>query len=86
MGNPTFGPFAWSKPQMNVSPDGKLTPEPDCPQMPISGAVIAVSRKPLYNDLLKAYVSLDEKHSRYLHIFGHEQIVVLIHYATPKFD
>jgi hypothetical protein len=56
-----------------------------CPQIPPQGATISVSRKPLYNDILKAYVSLDEKHARHLRLFGHDQIVVLIHYATPAF-
>jgi hypothetical protein len=72
--------------QMNVLPDSKLKLEPDCPQVPTSGTTISVSRQPLYNDLLKAYVSLDEEHSHHLHFFGREQIVVLIHYATPKFE
>jgi len=56
-----------------------------CPKIPFPGTIVSVSRKPLYNDLLRAYVSLDEKHTRHLRLIGHDQIVVLIHYATPKF-
>jgi hypothetical protein len=70
--------------QMKVHSSGYLPK--DCPQIPSAGAIISVSRKPLYNDLLQAYVSLDETHSHHLYFFGHDQIVVLIHYATPKFE
>jgi hypothetical protein len=70
--------------QMKVQSSGVLPR--NCPQIPSTGAIISVSRKPLYNDLLEAYVSVGEKHARHLRPFGHDEIVVLIQYARPKLE
>ncbi len=69
--------------QIFVQSAGPLPVATDCPPIPSMGATISVSRKPLFNDVLKAYVSLNEKHSRHRLLGGHNQIVVLIHYPSP---
>jgi hypothetical protein len=69
--------------EMKVQSSGYLSQ--DCPRMLAEGTIVSAGRRPLYNDDLKAYVSIDEKHSRHFHSWGHDQIIVLIHYATPNF-
>lgn len=65
--------------QIRVLSDGPVAE--GCPVVPADGATISVSREPLYNDVLKAYIGIDEEHSRHIHV-GRDQIVVLIHYPS----
>ena len=71
--------------QMAVQLNPTPPPAEDCLR-PSAGEMVPVSRQPLYSDFLQAYVSLYEKHVHPIFFSGHDQVVVLIHYASPKLE